>query len=217
MAGPVSFDFMRREGRDFFSWNSTSWFVYLPLFRITVTLVPSEREGLFLGWQKSWSAMGLSAPGAQQAWLPSENGQPVTVRHLLIQSMARCMRWAPTFNQSQWESGSKAPSYIQPSPGCHCILAGRAFLIREGGHISLPVIQPVSVEGCLASKLLVWKKCGRLSISLPEVQRWNFPDHGFGLFYSICHQEHFRIAFCLASCPGKRDRVGRGKPLYKDV
>lgn len=80
------------RGEIFFSWSGTSWFVYLPLFRITVTLVPSEREGLFLGWQKSWSAMGISAPGAQQGWLPSENGQPVTVRHLLIQSMARCMR-----------------------------------------------------------------------------------------------------------------------------
>lgn len=80
------------RGEIFLSWSRTSWFVYLPLFRITVTLVPSEREGLFLGWQKSWSAMGLSAPGAQQAWLPSENGQPVTVRHLLIQSTARCMR-----------------------------------------------------------------------------------------------------------------------------
>lgn len=168
------------RGEIFLSWSRTSWFVYLPLFRITVTLVPSEREGLFLGWQKSWSAMGLSAPGAQQAWLPSENGQPVTVRHLLIQSMARCMRWAPTFNQSQWESGSKAPSYIQPSPGCHCILAGRVFLIREGGRISLPVIQPVSVEGCLASKLLVWKKMWKAQhlpsrsseVEFPRSQVW---------------------------------------------
>lgn len=77
---------------EFFSWISTSWFVYLLLFRSTAPLEPSEREGLFLGWQESWSATGISAPGAYQVWLPSENGQPVTIRHLLIQSMAWCMR-----------------------------------------------------------------------------------------------------------------------------
>lgn len=149
--------FMRRgRGRGGFPRSSTSWFVFLSAFRNTTPVVPRERKGLRLGWQNTGWSTGISVPGAHRAQLPSENGQPVTVGHLLIQSMAWCTHPVPTSNQLQWESGSKAHSYIQAPPAARSsILAGRAILTQEGGKISLPVIQPISVKGHPGSNLSV--------------------------------------------------------------